>query len=94
MSRALVALLILLLPSAALAEDKVQQPSVLDMLSVYRDLNSMCRNPSADDFEKSAACTTREKVARMLNGMGWCYGVKGDDPGQRQWHRCGQKELF
>jgi hypothetical protein len=67
---------------------------VLDVLSVYRDLNDMCRNRSGDGIHMMQACNTREKVSRILNGMGYCFGVKGQDVADMQWHKCATNELF
>ncbi|HTJ03599.1 MAG TPA: hypothetical protein VL492_12480 [Methylovirgula sp.] len=97
--RAYLALAIaLLLPSAALATDaQPKEPPklpVLDVLSVYRDLNDMCLHRSGDGMHALQACNTRDKVSRILNGWGYCYGAQGDEAAQGQWHKCVQKELF
>lgn len=71
-----------------------QQPRVLDVLSIYRDLNDMCRDRSDDDRHKTAACNIREKVSRLLNSMGYCYGKTGQDAADMNWHKCTAHELF
>ncbi len=71
-----------------------QQPSVLDVLSIYRDLNDMCRGRSGDDPHAAKACNVREKVSSLLNSMGYCYGSQGQDAADMQWHKCTAHELF
>ena len=88
------ALLCLVFVFAGPITAQAQQPRALDVLSIYRDLNAMCRDPSSDDLHKIAACNTREKVSRLLNGLGYCYGSKGEDAADRQWHKCTEHELF
>ncbi|QXX76451.1 hypothetical protein [Methylovirgula sp. HY1] len=80
----------LVVPIDAFAE----QPRLLDVLSIYRDLNDMCRDPSADDHHKLAACDVREKVSRLLNRMGYCYGKDGQDAAAVHWHKCVAHEIF
>lgn len=97
--RAYLALAIaILLPSAALADSAPpkapEKLPVLDVLSIYRDLSDMCLHRSGDGIHDLAACNTRDKVSRILNEWGYCYGAKGDDDAQPQWHKCVQKELF
>ena len=83
-------LFILALPVAAFG----QQPHVLDILSIYRDLNDICRDRNEDERHKAAACNIREKVGRLLNNMGYCDGKQGQDATDRRWHKCAAHELF
>ena len=71
-----------------------QPPLARDLLSIYRDLNDMCRDHGNDDRHKMRACNIREKVARLLNTMGYCYGKKGQDAADMQWHKCTVHEIF
>jgi hypothetical protein len=91
MPRAILAMLMIaIVPIGA----RAQQPRALDVLSIYRDLNEMCRNPDNDDLHRAAACNVREKVERLLNGMGYCFGKADPDQSNRQWHKCSAHELF
>lgn len=91
MLRTLLALLfVLVVPIGALA----QQPRAIDLLSVYRDLNDLCRDRSDDDRYKTAVCNIREKVARLLNSMGYCDGKNGPESASVHWHKCTAHELF
>lgn len=87
------------LAQAALAQEALAQETqpklpVLDILSIYRDLNDMCRTRTGDGMHMMQACHTREKVSRILNSWGYCYGAKGQDEADMQWHKCAEKELF
>jgi hypothetical protein len=81
---------VLTFPAGAFA----QPPLARDLLSIYRDLNDMCRNRNDDDLHRMRACNIREKVARLLNTMGYCYGKKGQDAADMQWHKCAAREVF
>ncbi len=81
---------ILALPTVVAAEER----RVLDVLSVYRDLNDMCLGRSGDGLQAARACNVRAKVARLLNGMGYCYGNQSEDAADMQWHKCSPHELF
>lgn len=78
----------------ALAQEAQPKLPVLDILSIYRDLNDMCRTRTGDGMHMMQACHTREKVSRILNSWGYCYGAKGQDEADMQWHKCAEKELF
>ncbi len=100
MRRALIPLLIILAPPAAAVAQQADRPQqvertrVLDVLSIYRDLNDMCRGYGGEDPRAMKACNIREKVARLLNGMGWCYGNQNQNAVDLQWHKCADHELF
>lgn len=66
---------------------------IKDLLSVYQDLNEMCRGWSGDDPHTAQACKVRDKVSKMLAGTGYCYGKKGQAGYQMQWHRCTKGSL-
>lgn len=51
-------------------------------ISVWHDLNALCRGGSGDRSETMVACCTRTKVSALLNQMGYCYRM-----GER-WVRC------
>jgi hypothetical protein len=50
-------------------------------ISVWYDLNALCRG-SSDDYTVKTACCTRTKVDGLLNQMGYCYRT-----GER-WVKC------
>jgi len=50
-------------------------------ISIWLDLNALCRGSSNDDTVKIACCT-RTKVSALLNQMGYCYRM-----GER-WVKC------
>lgn len=102
MARALILLFFMTgLPLAAQADEQTQrqkaqdeQARVLDVLSIYRDLNDMCRGTGGEDPRARRACDIREKVGRVLNDMGWCYGNQNQNAANLQWHKCANHELF
>lgn len=90
-SNAITILAVAALPPSSLA----QQPSLRDVLSIYHDLNDMCRGRSdGEDPRAARACNIREKVARLLNSMGYCYGTINQDAADMRWHRCTSHDLF
>src|SRR5260370_35232394 len=42
-------------------------------ISVWYDLNAMCRGGHGDRPETEYACCVRTKVSSLLNNMGYCY---------------------
>ncbi|HEY1736641.1 MAG TPA: hypothetical protein VGG12_08345 [Methylovirgula sp.] len=101
MRATIILLFIALLPATAWADDSAERLEaqqahgrVLDVLSIYRDLNDMCRGFGGEDPRAVRACNIREKVARLLNGMGWCYGNQNQNAADLQWHKCADHELF
>lgn len=102
MLRALsILVLAIFLPTLALADDVAphqialaQQAQVLDVLSIYRDLNDMCRGHGGEDGRALRACNVREKVGRLLNGLGWCYGNQNQNVADLHWHKCTEQDLF
>jgi hypothetical protein len=64
-----------------------------DLIAIERQLNEMCRGWSGDDPHTGEACEVREKTARLLNKMGWCYGKEGQSGAEMDWHRCGKNSL-
>ncbi len=55
-------------------------------LSIWNDLNTMCRGFSGDRPETQAACCVRSKVDVLLNNLGYCYHM-GDT-----WRKCGPRD--
>ncbi len=57
-------------------------------ISVWYDLNAMCRGGHGDRPETEYACCVRTKVSSLLNNMGYCYRM-GD-----VWKKCraGERE--
>jgi len=51
-------------------------------ISVWHDLNAMCRGGGGSDPQTEIACCTRAKVSALLNQMGYCYRM-----GER-WVKC------
>ena len=33
-------------------------------------------------------CAIREKLGKVINKLGYCYGKRGQAAAQMQWHRC------
>jgi hypothetical protein len=86
-----VLIFVAFLPLSARAQ---QQIDPRDVLSVYRDLNDLCRAPSASELNKVPACNARAKIARLLNSLGYCYGSQSEDAADMRWHKCAEHELF
>ena len=51
-------------------------------VSIWNDLNAMCRGGSGDRPETEYACCVRSKVSSLLNNLGYCYHM-GD-----VWRKC------
>lgn len=43
-------------------------------LSIYKDLDAMCRGGYGDQPETEQACGVRQKVSALLRKMGYCWG--------------------
>ena len=79
-------LTLLLLLAATFSTGNAGTPAADDVqvratISIWNDLNAMCRG-GRDQSETTIACCTREKVSALLNQMGYCYRM-----GER-WVRC------
>jgi hypothetical protein len=59
-----------------------------DLVAIESDLNSMCRGWFGDDPHTDQICTVRDKMAKLLGTMGYCYGKQGQSGYQMQWHKC------
>ena len=55
-------------------------------ISIWSDLNAICRGGSGDRPETESACCTRNKVDMLLNNLGYCYRT-GDT-----WRKCGPRD--
>ena len=85
----LTALVIVTAPTMAHAQAAV----VRDLLSVERDLNSMCRGWSGDEKHTDQVCAVRDKMNKALNKMGYCYGKHGQIGADMEWHKCTRNSL-
>jgi hypothetical protein len=65
--------------NASTATDDAQARATI---SIWHDLNAMCRGGHGNDPQTDIACCTREKVSALLNQMGYCYRM-----GER-WVKC------
>lgn len=89
-----LALRFYLLPFVALAlSTPVAAQSAKELISIYRDLNEMCRGGAGNEQATTQACETRNKVSKLLKAKGYCYGKKGQGGYQMDWHRCGPSSL-
>jgi hypothetical protein len=71
----------LLLPwTLAFADDHKRLPE--ELLSIYTDLNEMCRGESGDDPHTNEACDVRAKVSALLWKEGYCFGKHGQYGGE------------
>ena len=84
MKRILATVLLLLVAtlSTGSATTATSDAQVRATISVWQDLNAMCRGGHGDDPQTMIACCTREKVSGLLNQMGYCYRM-----GER-WVQC------
>jgi hypothetical protein len=72
-----------------LASTAAQADTVHDLISVARDLNTACRGGMPDDKGNlDQLCAIREKLGKVINNLGYCYGKRGQAAAQMQWHRC------
>jgi hypothetical protein len=65
-----------------------QSPLIEDLLSVERDLNSLCRGGSGNQETAMKICDLRDRVDQILSTLGYCYGTQGQAGNQMQWHKC------
>jgi hypothetical protein len=42
-------------------------------LSIYKDLNAMCRGGAGDRSDTEHACNVRNKTSALLRNMGYCW---------------------
>jgi hypothetical protein len=64
------------------------------LISVARDLNTACRRGMPDDKGNlDQLCAIREKLGKVINKLGYCYGKRGQAAAQMQWHRCTSRAL-
>jgi hypothetical protein len=66
-----------------------QSAAVQELISVYSDLDDMCRGWPGDDPHSDEVCKTREKLRQALIKMGYCYGKNNQSRAQFSWHKCG-----
>ena len=69
------------------------ETDVTALLSIYTDLNEMCRGPEGakidpDVFKTPNVCSTRTKVSMLLWKSGYCFGKHGQSGGEAWWHKC------
>src|SRR5262245_19249738 len=73
---------------------KAQQSMVRDVLSIYQDLDVMCRSGAGDKASKNEACEVRRKIDKLLGQLGYCYGKQSDlgsdgrGPARAVWRKC------
>src|SRR5262249_47410476 len=60
-----------------------QTGAAAGLLKRYGNLDRTCRGGSGN-----AACCARTKVGVRLNGLGWCYGKRGQTTAEMRWHHC------
>jgi hypothetical protein len=58
------------------------------IISIYADLNEMCRGWAGDDPHTDEACGVRLKVSNLLTSMGYCFGKKDEFVSEMVWHKC------
>jgi hypothetical protein len=63
-------------------------PQPYKLISIYMDLNEICRGNSGDEKSTLDARDVRTKVSHLLNDDGWCLGKKGQGGAQMTWHEC------
>ena len=86
-SRRLALVLVLVTISTAAA---AQPATVQQLLRIERDLDGMCRgSTSLDRSLIDKTCSVRERAAKLLNSLGYCYGKRGQIGADMRWHRCG-----
>lgn len=59
-----------------------------DLIAIERELNGMCRGWPGNDPHIGEVCDLREKMDRLLQKMGWCYGKEGQSGAEMDWHHC------
>lgn len=67
--RFLTILALLIIPVTASAKT----PEARLVLSIYKDLNEICRGGSGDRTETLQACNVRNDVSALLRNIGYCW---------------------
>src|SRR5262245_39743544 len=76
----LIVILILLCPRPAAAD------TARDLVTIWNDLDGMCRGWSSDDPRTQEVCAVREQAGYALDRLGWCYGRKTEAGAEMIWH--------
>ena len=80
-----------LLLAGSVLSANAQTPAPL--LDIERELDLLCRGSSGDAPATDQICKLRDKVAKVLQGIGYCYGRKGQTGAEMQWHKCARDSL-
>ncbi len=65
-----------------------QSISIKQLISIYADLDEMCREWPGVDPHTDEACGVRSKVSGLLKSMGYCFGKKEQFVSEMVWHKC------
>jgi Bacterial SH3 domain len=84
---ATTALLLLVCNSTAGQAQRRPEPAAT-LIELWDDANDRCRGGSGDSAATDAACIEREKLGEKLDGLDWCYGMRGQIGADMSWHRC------
>jgi hypothetical protein len=95
-----VAALVIVMGQSTAASAKPMPDAGPDVLSIYYDLDEMCRGWSGDSSHTDEVCDVRLKVEKLLGKLGYCYGKKKDfAPGgggraRAEWHKCTPQSYY
>ena len=59
------------------------EPTLKQMIEIHNDLDDFCRGRVYNEDLTNRACATREKVSKVIKGMGYCMAYPA-----YTWHRC------
>lgn len=77
--------------SGAVLKGQSADPS--GMHARLHGLNGKCRGGAGDLDTTMRACDAREYTTKSLIAAGWCFGRKGEEYFDMEWHRCGSGSL-
>ena len=84
----IVGVILLMCLNVATGAANAQNIPVKQLISIYADLDEMCRGWAGDDPHTSEACGVRSKVSRLLKDMGYCFGKREQFGSEMAWHKC------
>jgi hypothetical protein len=58
------------------------------IISIYNDLDEMCRGWPGDGSHTGSVCVVRDKLGKVLEESGYCYGKDRQSEAESQWHKC------
>ncbi|TXN40666.1 hypothetical protein FV232_27055 [Methylobacterium sp. WL30] len=71
---------------------RATEPTVKQLLAAEAQATRTCQG-SADPSRAAEECSRRDRLFGRLSQLGWCFGMKGQTQGQKEWHPCGPNSV-